>query len=508
MHPLTKPWSRRVVVACGTLLAFAGWSALSTLAQPSIVQPAAAPPAESPPVATSPATAPGPATAATTRAASRKPTDPSAPLVAAGFAFMGSGSCGAGVCHGGPVPEKPEAAARLVPAAYSLWNAPEKPDAPVDPHRGAFKSLRSAEAKAIARKLGIEAPTADASCLACHAANVPADLKGAGGFSLGEGVSCNVCHGPAGQSVKDPANRGWAAVHNVGGWVAKQRVAYANDPGGLLKATGFNDLRPAAERSRLCVGCHVGIDPKAVAAGHSLLTFEMHWASATYPNRHWNDPADNYFAARLWAAGQVEALAAAMRRLADTAGGVGVADPGRGADAGEVAAAYAQAMSHLETLAPLFGPGLLPAPTFNVVRDQAAAALHAAADPKAVADPAKRADVAQAAAAAATAAARLAPVVAGWEPTKESVAKVLSAQLAEPLTMYGGFGVDQQRKAVYALFKSTADGPDKPADADKTLEFIGEKLFADPPGEPPRPAGPAPAGYKAALAEVRAKVAG
>ena len=64
------------------------------------------------------------------------------------------------------------------------------------PHAGAYETLASEEALAVAKELGIENPQADPKCLKCHvtAFSVMADLENQK-ITMEEGVSCESCHG-------------------------------------------------------------------------------------------------------------------------------------------------------------------------------------------------------------------------------------------------------------------------------------------------------------------------
>ena len=74
-------------------------------------------------------------------------------------------------------------------AAYKIWLK--------NKHSKAYTELASDEAKAIAKKKGIEDPQKADECLACHVTGfgVDAKLKGPK-LTLEEGVSCEACHGP------------------------------------------------------------------------------------------------------------------------------------------------------------------------------------------------------------------------------------------------------------------------------------------------------------------------
>ena len=93
------------------------------------------------------------------------------------FQYVGARACKA--CH-------------LTPksgAAFKKWEA--------SAHAKAFETLGTPEAKKIAKEKGIEDPQKAQACLKCHdtAAGVDA-AQLAKTFKAGEGVGCEVCHGP------------------------------------------------------------------------------------------------------------------------------------------------------------------------------------------------------------------------------------------------------------------------------------------------------------------------
>ncbi len=74
-------------------------------------------------------------------------------------------------------------------AQYKIWQK--------SPHSNAFETLKSEQSMAIAKKMGIEDPTASGKCLKCHvtAYGVDDKLKGPK-LAMDEGVGCESCHGP------------------------------------------------------------------------------------------------------------------------------------------------------------------------------------------------------------------------------------------------------------------------------------------------------------------------
>jgi hypothetical protein len=116
-------------------------------------------------------------------------------------------------------------------AAYTIWEKSK--------HANAFKTLETAEAKAVAAKKGIKGNPAEAKeCLKCHvtgggtAANV--DAK----FDPKEGVTCEACHGAA---------SGYRMIHNKPENKAKAIAA------GLI-VTKKDDAKP-------CEKCHNAESP-------------------------------------------------------------------------------------------------------------------------------------------------------------------------------------------------------------------------------------------------------
>jgi len=74
-------------------------------------------------------------------------------------------------------------------AAYKIWQA--------SAHAKAFATLATPAAKEIAQKKGIADPQKDEKCMKCHdAAFGVAAAQLAPSFKPGEGVGCEVCHGP------------------------------------------------------------------------------------------------------------------------------------------------------------------------------------------------------------------------------------------------------------------------------------------------------------------------
>ncbi len=101
-----------------------------------------------------------------------------APLLAADAQYIGVGKCK--MCH------KSEKKGNQ----FGKWSN--------GPHAKAYTVLATEEAKAVAKKAGVEGdPQKADACLACHvtAFDAPASAKAAT-FKIEEGVGCEACHGP------------------------------------------------------------------------------------------------------------------------------------------------------------------------------------------------------------------------------------------------------------------------------------------------------------------------
>ena len=183
-----------------------------------------------------------------------------------------------------------------------------------------------------------------------------------------------------------------------------------------------------------------------------------------YPNRHWADPTEHYFGVRLWAAGQVAALEEEMLQLASLAEA--------GASDRDVIIAYNRAMAYYTVFSPLFSTGAVKGSIAQLAREltSARAALRGAA---------MRTELARAARAGAAVALNLGEVVEAFVPNRTSTIKVLAAILGQARTAdtLGGFGVEQQRDAIFALYNGYASSGDAEKSAEDTRSFIGQSLF-------------------------------
>ena len=225
-------------------------------------------------------------------------------------ALLGAGSCTSSGCHASAV--EGHAAWQ---SSYTVW-------ATRDPHTRAERVLHEPLAAQIVTLLAARDPSRPmvpahehTACIGCHATGR--------GPTAREGVSCESCHGPAGD---------WLVAHTVPGWRAAGNTQ------------GMVDLADPFVCAQQCAGCHVGGTPAAdgsprevshdlIAAGHPRLAFELrsfkeaeppHWrdrfaaaptsAAASAPGSPALDPLDE------WALGRLGAVHAFLSQIAQQAG--------------------------------------------------------------------------------------------------------------------------------------------------------------------------------------------
>ena len=167
-----------------------------------------------------------------------------------GRKHVGVASCAASQCHGSATTRS---GSRVLQTEYVSWTR-------ADPHSGAYQTLLGKQSQAIANRLGLKAAEKADICLDCHADNVDHSLRG-DRFQISDGVSCESCHGGAGQ---------WLSTHDDAAGTSRS----ANIEAGMYPAD-----RPA-DRASLCLSCHLGTKTKfathsLMAAGHPRLAFEL-----------------------------------------------------------------------------------------------------------------------------------------------------------------------------------------------------------------------------------------
>lgn len=206
------------------------------------------------------------------------------------FKYASMARCNTKDCHGADAPKGSPALNE-----YTLWKAS-------DPHSKAFTTLYKAPSKAIGAKMNIAKVHESPKCLSCHSKVVdPANVVAGQKWSLQNGVSCEVCHGP-GEKWIDPH-----ATPKEKDWSHEKSVA-----------AGMTDLRSLPAWTASCAACHLQIDHDMVTAGHPRLFFELvdynartgaHWKTEKHPSMAAG------FDQKAWTVGQAVSLAEALRNL-------------------------------------------------------------------------------------------------------------------------------------------------------------------------------------------------
>jgi hypothetical protein len=198
--------------------------------------------------------------------------------------WIGMSSCALRGCHNG----KSNGAG----SEFRLWSTQDR-------HSRAFDVLLESRSQLMAQAIGLKQPAHEAQiCLKCHSAGL-ASPEPNHKLRLSEGVSCEVCHGPASQ---------WLDPHLRHDWRTQPK---------LLKSDfGLRDLSSPRGRVETCINCHVGspgseVTHDMIAAGHPRLLFEATAFLDAIP-KHWDEAKvrrdDLQYSAKLWLIGQTATL--------------------------------------------------------------------------------------------------------------------------------------------------------------------------------------------------------
>jgi hypothetical protein len=204
------------------------------------------------------------------------------------YKYTGTGSCSASNCHGA---KKPAQKPGDPDDTYTIWAAKDK-------HNKAYTTLTKKESAAMVQKMKLAKATEEPKCLGCHALKLSKEqLAPKAKYDVGDGVSCDSCHGPAEK---------WLDGHDKGakgGWPHEKSVSL-----------GMYDTKDVLKRAEQCVSCHLAIEAEMVTAGHPTMVFELENFSQNQPP-HWKDVKE-WFSAAAWATGQAVALRDALVQLA------------------------------------------------------------------------------------------------------------------------------------------------------------------------------------------------
>lgn len=211
---------------------------------------------------------------------------------------VGTVNCSSSTCHGSV---RPWEGSHVLQNEYTTWLR-------LDPHAKARDVLLSPASARIAKNLGLRESAENAQvCLDCHSHN-PSGPRGER-FQITEGVSCEGCHGPAGD------------------WIGSHTESGATHAGNIAKGLYPTD-EPLA-RARLCLSCHLGdatrpMTHRIMGAGHPRLSFELRTFVALEP-AHYRVDADYRErkgapdALATWAVGQAVAAQGILAIVSDPA---------------------------------------------------------------------------------------------------------------------------------------------------------------------------------------------
>ena len=200
--------------------------------------------------------------------------------------FTGAQSCASSSCHGGGTGRN----------EFLTYNRKDR-------HVFAAGILGKGTSLKIADALGIGDPAKAAQCTVCHspmeavpASRLAAELKLPPEHKLNpdRGVSCEACHGAAGE---------WLRFHT------RRDVNYQQ-----ILATGLRDLIDLTARANVCVACHLNLDESIRHAGHPELFFELDGQTLAEPP-HYVDVRPS-LGPRSWLTGQAVALREISWKLA------------------------------------------------------------------------------------------------------------------------------------------------------------------------------------------------
>jgi len=211
--------------------------------------------------------------------------------------YTGPGSCSSPSCHGGVQARE---ITSVLQNEYSTWVVRDK-------HAHAFINLTNPVGTRIAKIMGLGKPDTAPRCLACHALDVPVEMR-ARTFDLSDGVGCENCHGPA---------SAWLGPHTTRDWKYEKSLDL-----------GMYNTRDLIKRSEKCLTCHLGtgeksVDHELIAAGHPDLYFELDSFMSVMP-QHWKDvDKDPWLGVRSLGVGQAVQLREQLKRIArESQGGI------------------------------------------------------------------------------------------------------------------------------------------------------------------------------------------
>jgi len=213
-----------------------------------------------------------------------------------GQLHLGVASCANSVCHGAVIAHIDS---NIAHTEYTVWTRK-------DPHALTYRDLFREDYVEITRKLGLQAPHLEPTCLACHASNIPQKYQGEK-FSMTDGIGCETCHGGAEKYIASHTDKDATRAKNI--------------------ANGLYPTDDIIERTRLCLSCHYGASDQFVTheimgAGHPRISFELDtFTELLNPHVIFDDDYSArkpvYSHDKMWALGQAVAAQSMLNLLED-----------------------------------------------------------------------------------------------------------------------------------------------------------------------------------------------
>ena len=220
------------------------------------------------------------------------------PKVDSPLKFTGAGSCNQAKCHGHK--SKPRA------NEYTTW-------AKAEVHSAGYSVLFEEDSQKIGKDFGLKGkPEESKECTVCHTLSIEdkPDLKGEK-YDVNEGVTCELCHGPAEQYLEPHAK-----PYEPKGVTGDELTAKRAERHDQSVKQGMWNAKDPRTRLETCVFCHYQINGNMVKAGHPSLKFEMGYFQKTMPV-HWEETPDkgDGFSAKMMAASQAISLRESLLSL-------------------------------------------------------------------------------------------------------------------------------------------------------------------------------------------------
>ena len=213
-----------------------------------------------------------------------------------GQLHLGVASCANSVCHGAVIAHIDS---NIAHTEYTVWTRK-------DPHALTYRDLFREDYLAITRKLGLQAPHLEPTCLGCHASNIPEKYQGEK-FSMTDGIGCETCHGGAEKYIASHTDKDATRAKNI--------------------TNGLYPTDDIIERTRLCLSCHYGASDQFVTheimgAGHPRISFELDtFTELLNPHVIFDDDYSArkpvYSHDKMWALGQAVAAQSMLNLLED-----------------------------------------------------------------------------------------------------------------------------------------------------------------------------------------------